>query len=115
MLFFAQEHTEQLSPPSPSLLPFASIFSDTPNTSVLHWCCVPRTDCSDELPNMLVLLCWEGAKVLFAELLDSFPANILSVAGLFEYPGKSSENCRLARRVPKKQFYQNFWQRKCLV
>lgn len=73
-------------------------------------------NCSDDLPDMLLLLSWEGARVLSAEPQDSFLANILSVAGLFEYPGKSSTNCRLARLVPKKQFYQNFWQKKkCLV
>jgi len=114
-LLLTQERTEHLSSPSSSHLPFASIFCDAPNTSVLHWCHVPRPGCSDELPDTLPLLRWEGAKVLFAALLDSFPANILSVAGLFEYPGKSSANCRLARRIPKKQFYQNFWQRKCPV
>lgn len=69
-------------------------------------------NCSDNLPDMLLLLSWEGARVLSAEPQDSFLANILSVAGLFEYPGKSSTNCRLARHVPKKQFYQNFWQKK---
>lgn len=93
---------------------FASISSDTPNTSVLHRC-HDWPDCSDELPDPLPVLRWEGAKVLFAELLDSFPANILSVAGLFEYPGKSSASCRLARRVPQKHFYRNCWQRRCLV
>lgn len=73
-------------------------------------------NCSDDLPDMLLLLSWEGARVLSAEPQDFFLANILSVAGLFEYPGKSSTNCRLARHVPKKQFYQNFWQKKkCLV
>lgn len=75
-----------------SFLPFASIFSDAPNTSILRWCNVPWPDCSDELPDTLLLLCWEAAKVLSAELLDSFPVKILSVAGLFEYPGKSSAN-----------------------
>lgn len=109
---FVQEYVEQFFPLLlhfyHSFLPFASIFSDASNTSVLLWCDVPRPDCSDELPDTLLLLHWEGAKGLSAQLLDSFPVKILSVAGLFEYPGKSSANCRLARHVPRKQFYQNF-------
>lgn len=68
---FAQDCTEQLSPPSPSPVPFASVFSNVPNTSVLHWRHVPRPDCSDELPDTLLLLRWEGASCRTAELFSS--------------------------------------------